>query len=259
MSLLDGISGYTIVRNAITLDYCIELAIQSLLPVCNEVVVCDSDSTDGTRAMLDAWAAREPCLRIVNRPWPAPVNQPRWFVEWINEARQHLRYSSQLMLDADEVLDEAAYPLLLQASGTHTCYQMRRLNFWHDASHLIPEGQVCGHLVSRFGPTHLYMPSDEPYGAEPFPEAAPEITTRSVTHPSLRIYHYGFLRHREAIFAKNAVNLTAFRGSWDSRLSRARLHPNLPWQSFYDHGTYPAYTGTHPTHCHQWLKDRHAL
>lgn len=257
-----GLSGYSIVRNAIKLDYCIKLAIESLLPVCDEVVICDSDSTDGTREMLDEMASKEPRLRIVNRPWPNPINKPRWFVEWINDARQELRYDTQIMLDADEVLSEKAYPILSRNVSTGRCLWFRRNNFWKDARTVIPDGETCGHMVARFGPTKLWMPSDEPYGDGDSFHAGPEPTIRvlAIHSAELSIFHYGFLRKREAIFAKNRVNLMAFRGTWDARLSRAILHPEKDWQDFSPHiQPYIKYYGAHPKHCIPWLKERGAL
>ena len=48
------VSGFTIVRNAIKLDFPVEASIRSLLPVCDEVVVNVGRSEDGTLELVRA-------------------------------------------------------------------------------------------------------------------------------------------------------------------------------------------------------------
>ena len=81
------ISGYTLSRNLLSLDYCIRETLLCLMPVCDEVVVCDSDSTDGTRELLDAMAAMFPKLRVINRRWEKPFKRWGWVSEWRNYTR----------------------------------------------------------------------------------------------------------------------------------------------------------------------------
>lgn len=107
MSQIPNLEGYTIVRNAIENDYPVELCIQSMLKCCERVLVCDSDSTDGTREMLDRMADGEPRLTIINYEWPYPKGDAKFFVKWLNFARERLTLPHQLELDADEILDDS--------------------------------------------------------------------------------------------------------------------------------------------------------
>lgn len=253
------ISGYTVIRNAIKGDYCIKECIESLLPVCDEVVVGEASSNDGTSEMLTEWASKESKLRIVHQDWVQPVDDPKWFVKWINKTRAELKYPMQLMLDADEVLDSASYSILKDAQ-VGQCFWFSRLNFWKDARTLIAHGETCGHAVARFGPSSLFMPSDEIYGDGFHEGAEPEIRQRATYHDSLRIFHYGFLRNRQGMSEKMKVNLKAFFGTFDTRISRALLYPDVPWQTFFRHKRpYKSYSGHHPEHCLEWLRSRNAL
>lgn len=249
------LSGYTLTRNCHALDYCFELTIASLLPVCDEVVVCDAESNDGTREQLDNWAAAEPKLRIVTYPWPNPVRDITWFTTWINFARGHLRHPMQLQLDADEVLCPLAHDTIRRAAAAGECRWLHRLNFWRDPQHLAPHGRVCGEQVVRLAPAHLWMPSDEPH-----PEGEPEIRVRAGWPPNaardLRIFHYGFLRRQPAFFAKvRAVN-GAFFGSYDDRLVQAEAK-GTAWQ---DECPFDLplldYREPHPELAHPWLRAR---
>jgi glycosyltransferase involved in cell wall biosynthesis len=245
------LSGYIPVRNAMRLDYCLKEAINSLLPVCDEVVVCDSESDDGTWEMLMAWEEYEPRLKLFVWPWPNPVNCKQWFVEWLNYCRKSCRYDMQLQLDADEVLHEDGYEEIIRACEARECRWIKRLNFWGDTRYLAPSGYVCGDDLARLGPTELYMPSDEPH-----PEGEPEIRKRATRHPSLKTHHYGFIRRKEAFYEKSKLVHAAFHGAVDSRLTRCQetgedwtqvAAPPVPLEPYH---------GTQPKVAHDWLLER---
>lgn len=61
------VSGFTFVRNAIKYDYPIVEAIQSILPVCDEVVVAVGKSDDGTLQLIQS--IDSPKIRIIETVW----------------------------------------------------------------------------------------------------------------------------------------------------------------------------------------------
>jgi len=65
------LSGYTTTKNVISSDYPWEASIQSLLGFCDEVVVVDGGSDDGTWEALEKWSEKEVKLRVyqVKRDW----------------------------------------------------------------------------------------------------------------------------------------------------------------------------------------------
>jgi len=258
------ISGYVCVRNGDALDYCFRLAVSSLLGVCDEVVVSESESTDGTREFLDDWASREANLRIVNYPWPNPKGDIKWWTNWLNHARAQLKYPMQLALDADEMLDPASYPAVLAAAERGECRWFERLNFWRDAQHLCPHGRVCGEQVVRLGPTELWMCSDEPH-----PEGEPELRIRAGWPPnadrSLRIFHYGFLRKEKAFIEKVRTVNGAFFDTFDDRVAKAE-QAGTPWVDEVFHSEVHdgvtinlpllPFNENHPKLAHEWLRNR---
>lgn len=61
------VSGFTFIKNAVTFQYPIVEAVQSILPLCDEVVVAVGDCTDGTRELV---AAIHPTkIKIIDTVW----------------------------------------------------------------------------------------------------------------------------------------------------------------------------------------------
>lgn len=229
MSFQRGISAYLPVRNGDSLNYPWRCVAESLLAVADELIYCDSDSEDDTRAQMEAHAARDRRVRVINWPWPVvptpeavahklpgPPGRPRLLIDWLNHARQFCRYDMQLTSDADEVLCPKSIPRIREAAQRRECLYFHRLHFWRDHRHITQNDKVCGSYVARFGPTELEMVSDEMR-----PEGEPPIRQRAVKHPSLRFFHYGFIRPPESFFAKSKVVQAALHNAYDPRLVEA--------------------------------------
>ena len=60
------VSGFTFIRNGIKLDYPIEEAIRSILPLCDEVVVAVGNSEDDTLNLIQNI---DPKVRIIETVW----------------------------------------------------------------------------------------------------------------------------------------------------------------------------------------------
>ena len=217
--LQPGLSGFTVCKNAIELDYCVELTVNSLLRVCDEVVVGEMGSADGTTEMLEEMARADARIRVVKiKDWTQRRGDANWFVGALNETRQHLKHKMMLQLDADEVLDDC--PAVLQAirNASHDGHTLRidRLNFFKNPRHLVPDGVMLGKYVLRIGPSHYFLPSDEPRSIEEAP-----ILGLAQRHDDIKIFHVGFLRPQDAFYKKARVVLEAFFNDYDKRLADA--------------------------------------
>lgn len=231
----EGLSGFICVKNAIQLDYCVELAARSLLPAVDELILCDSNSTDGTTDLLHSI----PGARVINYDVHNPVVTPWWFVNWQNFARVNCRYPMHVTLDADEILDdsESCRSAARKATGTH---RVRLLNFWRDENTLTPAGECEPDFVVRIAPTDRPCRYGEPYDHLPEDEMSSDI-------PEVVIFHLGFLRKREAFYQKSKLTHCAFNGRVDERLVAGyadgrQLHEidwgwNTPLREY--HGHYP--------------------
>jgi hypothetical protein len=61
------VSGFTFIKNAIQFDYPVTEAIQSILPLCDEVIVAVGDSSDDTRVLISRIAPDK--IRIIDTVW----------------------------------------------------------------------------------------------------------------------------------------------------------------------------------------------
>lgn len=246
------LGGNVCIRNGFALDYCWVEAVKSLLAICDEVVICDCDSEDATRQVINDWSAMETRINVVNFPWTDPKANTDWYPEWVNYSRQHLKTDWHIQLDADEVIHEDDHTKIKDAVANGRISFCKRLNFWRNPQNLIPEGVCCGTKVLRLAPTNMPIPSDYPYGPA-------EATMRHAVESDIRIFHYGFLRERSAFFRKAKEVQRIWANSYDPRLDAADKaggnwmeHEGVvPWKD-----DLVPYNGTHPEIIKSWLRQR---
>jgi len=253
---MKNISGYVCARNVIKHDYCVDLAIRSMAPVCDEIVACDSDSDDGTRDFLESLKSQVPQLRVINLPWPNPVNDPYCIIKWMNRVRAHLKYDCQFYLDADEVLndDKMTYEVMRRWAENGWCGWFYRVNFIRNVRTIIPHDVVCGHKVARLGPTKLFMPADEPQ-----PNGECDMRRMGRNHPSFVIYHLGFMRKQSVMVEKVKDVQNMFFGTWDRTIEKAVNEGKEYWHYVPWKDRCLTHDGRYPLIAHDWLKERGAL
>ena len=106
------LSGFSVVRNAVALDYPIVPAIRSILDLCDEVVVNVGPSDDGTRDLVASIG--DPRVRIVDGVWD--VSQGRLVLSHeTNRAMAACRGRWGVYIQADEVLHEDGVAILRDA------------------------------------------------------------------------------------------------------------------------------------------------
>jgi glycosyltransferase involved in cell wall biosynthesis len=105
--------GFTFVRNAIKFDYPAVESINSLLPLCDEVVVAVGNSEDETLALVQGIGS--PKIRIIETIWDDTLREGgRVLAVETDKALAAVPSDADwaIYLQADEVLHEADYPAI---------------------------------------------------------------------------------------------------------------------------------------------------
>jgi glycosyltransferase involved in cell wall biosynthesis len=136
------VSGLTIIRNGVRLNYPFIEAIRSALPICDEYIVVAGDSDDETLehlAMLD-----DDRVRVIHTEWSPLVNPRKCLLaQQTNIGLGFCRGRWCLYLQGNEILHEKALPKLHSLMATHAentsveAMLVERLTFWSDYGHYV--------------------------------------------------------------------------------------------------------------------------
>ena len=239
------LSAFTLVRNAIKLNFPILATIFSVLGVCDEVVVNVGKSDDDTREMVAGIGDSR--VRIVESEWDMKRGDGMLALE-TQRAMNACRGSWGIYLQADEVLDERS-----------ACTLKAKVAEWDD------DPRVEGLLVNYL---HFYGGFDRvatnrrwyrrevrcirlgrdirPYqGAQGF-RVGPEHRKIRARLTTAEMFHYGWARPAQALREKRELGKTMY--PWRDADER---NPLLAWIP----GIRP-FTGRHPAVADSWIEAR---
>jgi len=137
------VSGLTIIRNGVRLNYPFIEAIRSALPICDEYVVVAGDSDDETLEHLAG--LDDPRVRIIHTRWSPHVTPQKCLLA--QQSNIGLGFCSGrwcLYLQANEVLHQDSLPHLRSLMEQHVdnpeveAMLVERLTLWSDYRHYIP-------------------------------------------------------------------------------------------------------------------------
>jgi hypothetical protein len=238
------LSGFTLVRNAVKLDFPIVPAIRSVLEVCDEVVVNVGKSEDATRDLVASM--KDPRVRILDTEWDFSKKNIMLSIE-TQRAMDACRGSWGIYIQADEVLHER---------GAHILQE--KVAEWDQ------DARVEGLLVKYL---HFYGGFDRiatnrrwyrrevrcirlgkdirPYqGAQGF-RVGPSYRKIRARPTDAEMFHYGWARPAKAIKEKLEISKTIY--PCDKEQARGFLEwiPLLR-----DFG------GSHPAAAREWIAER---
>ena len=243
------ISGFTIVRNAVRLDYPIVPAIRSILDVCDEVVVNVGRSDDGTRDLVAG--VGDPRVRILTSEWDFSRGSGVLAFE-TNRVMAACRGSWGVYIQADEVLHESGAMLLRQ-----------RLKEWD------PDPRVEGLLVDYL---HFYgdfdtIATDRHWyrrevravrlgrdirsyqDAQGF-RVGPALRRVRARPTGARMFHYGWARPPHSRRQKLVASQEVFPEQLD-RIAAWAEQETLYWTPLLRR-----FSGSHPAFVQAWIASR---
>ena len=240
------LSGFTFIRNAVKYDFPFREAVESMLPLVNELVVNVGRSEDGTEDLVlrlfAEWKQAYPQVDFVrvDSVWDdAKIDSGLVLSEQTNIALDHCTSDWCLYLQADEALHEAEHSVIRNALNDAvkdpTCegLRLRYLHFYGGYS-----------LVQR---AWNWYPSEirvvrKSSGAQSFGDAQTfrgagdrKLVTKLI---DAHVFHYGHARHPESMKRK----ISYFHRFWhgDNHGIKVESAYNLNW------GNLTWYWGTHP-------------
>lgn len=232
-------------RNCFDLDYCLEASLDSLLGVCDEVVVLECESSDNTFEFLRARADADPRINLHRVPW-LTSREGVWLRELGNAARAMLKSDYHVHLQADEVIHEDSYPLIRQIAKTGHAAFCHRWNFWTDHKHILNPGKVCGHRIVRVAPQRIEIFGDG--------EGMPSNVIH--TDPTeIQIFHYGFIRNVEQLSKKGKEIQIGYWGEYDPIWDEVDKSGKQPLMDLYPIETLIPFNRSHPKVAQKWLSE----
>jgi hypothetical protein len=242
-----GISGFTIVRNAIKLDFPVEASIRSILPVCDEVVVNVGRSEDDTLELVRSIA--DPRIRILETEWDMSRRNTVLGAETLRAMRA-CASPWGIYVQADEVLHERGAAELAAAVREHDAdpkvegLLVRYLHFYGGFQTIATHRRWYRREVRavRLDPALDIRPYQ---GAQGF-RVGPEHRRIRARLTGAQMFHYGWARPAQALREKRELGKTMY--PW--RDADERL-PLLAWIP----GIKP-FRGAHPRAAGDWIASR---
>lgn len=243
------LSGFTLVRNAIKLDFPIVPAIRSVLEVCDEVVVNVGASEDDTRDLVASIG--DPRVRILDRVWDFSKKNMMLSHE-TEQAIQACRGTWGIYIQADEVLHEDGARLLKEKTAEWDAdprvegLLVRYLHFYGGFDLVSTNRRWYRREVRciRLGKDiHPYQ------GAQGF-RVGPELRRIRARSTDAVMFHYGWARPAHAIKEKHEISKTIYPWSKE-RSAREQERGYLEWLPLLKR-----FTGAHPRVAEPWVRDR---
>lgn len=254
------IGGSIFIRNAIQYDYCVIPAIESLLPLCSEIVVLDCQSDDGTTEMLIEFAKKHPKIKLfVGEQWDCAPNYER-LSKLANKAISLLSTDWHIMMQGDEVLHEDSIPVIQRAINLPNSFRgfmCRRINLFRDVNSqlrfdLPTERKPCSDQVIRIGKIKTRAMGDaESLSANPCGD---------IFRDEIVIFHYGFVRRN--IIEKVIAMQTWFHGPGsepDPRIVVMKSDGIFRSEVFFNDDEIIPITRAHPKVAGEWVRERQPL
>jgi hypothetical protein len=243
------LSGFTLVRNAVTLDFPIVPAIRSVLEVCDEVVVNVGKSDDATRDLVAS--VGDPRVRILDSVWDFTKKNEMLSQETL-KAMRACRGSWGIYIQADEVLEESGARLVREKTEE-----------WDTDERV--EGLLVDYLhfyggFDRIATNRRWYRREvrcirlgrdiRPYqGAQGF-RVGPEYRKIRARPTGARMFHYGWARPARAIREKLEISKTIYPWSRE-RSAREQERGYLEWLPLLK-----PYRGPHPRTAAEWVRER---
>ena len=244
------VSGFTLARNAIKLDFPVEASIRSILPLCDEVVVNVGRSEDDTLELIRA--IDDPRIRIIESEWDFGRGYHMLAVE-TQRAMRACRHPWGVYIQADEVLHEDGIDELRNTLAGYDPdpgvegLLVRYRHFYGTPDYLGTRRRWYRREVRllRLDPALDVRSHKDAQGFR----VGPDLRRIRVKLTGAHVHHYGWARPDPALAEKNRMHRALYSGATFGTGSKI----DLPWEP-----GIRRFTGTHPAVVQSWVEQRRA-
>jgi len=243
------ISGFTIVRNAVKLDYPIVPAIRSILDICDEVLVNVGKSDDDTRDLVESIG--DPRVRILDSVWDLSLGGGTLAFE-TNRVMAACAGTWGVYIQADEVLHESGAALIRE--GVRQCDGDDRvegllvdyLHFYGDFDTIATNR----HWYRREVRVVRLGRDVRSYEAAQGFRVGPRFRRVRARATAASMFHYGWSRSAASLGARIAED-EGIHHEMRDRLRARRARGSLDWTPLLR-----PFRGTHPRAARDWVAAR---
>lgn len=238
------ISGFIIIRNAVINDYPVKEAIQSVLPIVNEMIVSVGNSDDDTLALIQSIASDK--IRIVHSVWdPALRKGGEVLAVETDKAFAHISPDADwaFYIQADEVLHEKYHPVILEAAQKYKDQkEVEGLLFKY--THFYGTYNYVGDSRRWYNREIRVIRNDKSIhsykDAQGFRKDGRKLLVKLI---DAQIYHYGWVKSPKQMLQKqkNLGKLWRTDEEWEKLLTDTDF-----WDFNNEFDSLAKFTGTHP-------------
>lgn len=222
------LAGVMFIRQGISLDYCFEASIKSMQSVCDMVIVCYCESTDGTLEVLQEIGGDLQILFCNEEMWQSQKGKEKlsYFQNIAIEYAEKEGYEYILLIQGDEVLHEDAIPVIKRSLELNEeAYFCVRYNLWRSSKMMlnVPQNRKpCSTVVNRLAKSYYRSVDD-----------GENLATNSASLDFINlieIFHLGFVRDSAKHIAKiKEIQGNIFGMDYDKR---ADLKLEFDWKDW---------------------------
>jgi glycosyltransferase involved in cell wall biosynthesis len=223
---MSRLGGTLFIRNGIQFDYCFVEAINCLKAFCDEVIVLDAGSDDGTEKIVAGMADSKTKVILLDKDeWEQQRGREK-LAYFTNRAIEHLTTEWNFNLQADEIVHEKSYDTIHKAinSGLAEAYMCSRINLWHSPYlqlNVEHARMPCSKEIIRLTKSCYRSWGDgESIDAQCIYDFVQNI----------RIYHLGFVRSKK-VMVKKIINMQrdVFEIETDKKLDGMEVFDPTAW------------------------------
>jgi len=198
------VSGFSYVRNAFTYAYPFLEAIQSILPVCDELIMVVGNSNDGTRKAIAG--LNDPKIKIVDTIWDEHSRKGgHIFSQQSNIGLDHCTGDWCFHIQADEVIHEKDLSQIRKAMETNLAdaavegFLFQFLNFFGDYNHIAPSRRYHNKEIRIVRNDKNIRSYRDSQGFRRFIDPSNYLnekgTKLNVKQLAATVYHYSYVKH----------------------------------------------------------------